>query len=58
MTAPETKAAIESDITEGKSLGVESTPTFFLNGRAFQAADRQSLEQIIRFDLSRAQAKP
>lgn len=58
MTAPQTKAAVEADIAEGKSLGVESTPTFFLNGRAVQAADRQSFEQIIRFDLSRAQAKP
>lgn len=58
MTAPETKAAVEADIAEGKSLGVESTPTFFLNGRAFQAADRQSFEQMIRFDLSRTQAKP
>lgn len=55
MTAPETKAAVEADITEGKSLGVESTPTFFLNGRPVIGGDRQSLEQIIRFDLSRAQ---
>lgn len=58
MTAPDTKAAVEADLAEGKSLGVESTPTFFLNGRAFQAADRPSFEQMIRFDLSRAQAKP
>jgi protein-disulfide isomerase len=58
MTAPETKAAVEADITEGKSLQVESTPTFFINGRAFQAADRQALEQVIRFDLSHLQDKP
>lgn len=53
MTAPETKAAVEADIAEGKSLGVDSTPTFFINGRPFVASDRQSLEQIIRFDLRR-----
>lgn len=58
MTAPETKAAVEADVAEGKSLNVESTPTFFINGRAFQAADRQSLEQVIRFDLSHLQDKP
>ncbi|MGB6076490.1 MAG: thioredoxin domain-containing protein [Candidatus Acidiferrales bacterium] len=58
MTAPETKAAIAADVAEGKSLGVESTPTFFINGRLFLAADRQSLEDIIRFDLSRQPTKP
>jgi protein-disulfide isomerase len=58
MTAPETKAAVDADIAEGKSLGVESTPTFFLNGRTFLGGDRQALEQIIRFDLSRQQTKP
>jgi protein-disulfide isomerase len=58
MTAPETKVAVETDVAEGKSLQVESTPTFFLNGRAFQAADRQALEQAIRFDLSHLQDKP
>lgn len=58
MTAPETKAAVAADITEGKSLGVESTPTFFINGRAFQGGDRQSLEQIIRFDLTLLQRQP
>ncbi|MGB6483278.1 MAG: DsbA family protein [Candidatus Acidiferrales bacterium] len=58
MAAPETKAAVDADIAEGKSLGVESTPTFFLNGRPVIGGDRQSLEQIIRFDLSRLQTKP
>ena len=57
MTAPETKAAVEADIAEAKSLGVESTPTFFLNGRAFIGGTRESLEQIIRFDLSRAESQ-
>ncbi|MGB6877029.1 MAG: DsbA family protein [Candidatus Acidiferrales bacterium] len=58
MTGPEAKAAVDADIAEGKSLGVESTPTFFLNGRPVIGGDRQSLEQIIRFDLSRLQTKP
>jgi protein-disulfide isomerase len=58
MTAPDTKAAVNADLSEGKSLGVESTPTFFINGRPFIGGDRQSLEQIIRFDLARPQPKP
>lgn len=58
MTAPETKAAVDADLAEGKALGVDSTPTFFLNGRPFVGGDRQTFEQIIRFDLSSAQGHP
>lgn len=58
MTLPETKSAVEADLAEGKALNVESTPTFFINGRPFIAQDRQSLEQIIRFELSRPHLKP
>ena len=58
MTAPDTKAAVDADIAEGKAVGVESTPTFFLNGRPFIGGDRQSLEQILHFDLARAQRQP
>jgi len=58
MTAPETKTAVDADIAEGKSLGVESTPTFYLNGRAFQGGDRESVEQIIRFALAHAERQP
>lgn len=58
MTAPETKAVVDADIAEGKTVGVESTPTFFINGRPFPGGDRQSLEQILHFDLARAQHQP
>lgn len=58
MTAPQTKAAVDADVAEGKALGVDSTPTFFINGRPFVGGDRQTFEQIIRFDLSRAQSHP
>jgi len=33
-------------------LGVESTPTFFINGRPMVGGDRQTLEQTIRFELA------
>ena len=58
MTAPETKAAVDADLAEGKAVGVESTPTFFINGRPFPGGDRQSLEQILHFDLTRVQHQP
>lgn len=33
MEAPETAAAVRADIDEALAIGVESTPTFFINGR-------------------------
>ncbi|HXU21161.1 MAG TPA: thioredoxin domain-containing protein, partial [Verrucomicrobiae bacterium] len=44
MTDPSTKSAVEADLAEGKSLEVESTPTFFINGRPFQPSDKASFE--------------
>jgi protein-disulfide isomerase len=32
VTSPETRARVERDISEAKELGVNSTPSFFLNG--------------------------
>lgn len=32
VASPETRARVERDIAEAKQLGVNSTPTFFLNG--------------------------
>lgn len=52
MTDPGTKSAVEANIAEGKALEVESTPTFFINGRPFQPSDKTSFEQILRFALS------
>ncbi|MFI5125872.1 MAG: DsbA family protein, partial [Candidatus Acidiferrales bacterium] len=45
MAAPETKAKIEADLAEGKALGVESTPTFFIYGRPLIGGDKQTLQQ-------------
>lgn len=54
MAAPETKTKVEADLAEGKALGVESTPTFFINGRPMIGGDKQTLEQTIRFELARS----
>ena len=32
------KAAIEADLTQGKDLGIDGTPAFFINGRPLTGA--------------------
>ena len=56
MASPDTKKFIDDEIAEGKSLTVESTPTLFINGRPVISGDKQLLESLIRFELSRAAA--
>lgn len=38
LSDPETAAAVRSDIATGRSLGVDATPTIFVNGRAVVGA--------------------
>jgi len=52
MHAPATQARVERDKEEGRRLGVDATPTFFVNGRRFRepptalpAYVREELEQ-------------
>lgn len=41
-------STIQDDITEGNKLGVNSTPTFFLNGRKVVLTQYTSLEEIVQ----------
>jgi protein-disulfide isomerase len=41
-----TNELINADITEGKSLGVNATPTFFINGEQVSNDDLRSIEQF------------
>lgn len=50
LRSPETQASIERDRTEGSRLGVEGTPTFFINGRRFSEAP-SSLPAYVREEL-------
>jgi protein-disulfide isomerase len=52
MADPATKKFVEDEIAEGKSLGVESTPTIFINGRPITSGTKDLLEQILKFELS------
>ncbi len=52
MAAPETRALIQKSANEAIKLNIANTPTVFVNGRRFIGADRQTLEQYIRFELA------
>ena len=38
MSSNKFMAAIEADMEQGKDLGVQSTPTFFINGQLINGA--------------------
>lgn len=50
LRSPETQAAIERDREEGHRLGIEGTPSFFVNGRRFSEAPT-SLPAYVREEL-------
>ncbi|MBI1739617.1 MAG: thioredoxin domain-containing protein, partial [Candidatus Koribacter versatilis] len=58
MAAPETRAAIQKSADEAVKLKIANTPTVFVNGRRFIGADRQTLEQYIRFELAATAPPP
>jgi protein-disulfide isomerase len=50
---PETKARIEASMALGKSVGVTSTPTLFINGRSLPgAAPVDVLKKVVDFEAS------
>ncbi len=59
MDTKATEKEVDREIAEGKALGINSTPTMFLNGRRFagQVAWPQ-LQQIIDFELNYRKTHP
>jgi protein-disulfide isomerase len=53
MASPAAKAAIEANLADGKSVGVTSTPTIFVDGRTILGSDEELLERFIQYDLGR-----
>lgn len=52
--SPATTAEIEKDVADGRALGVDSTPTFFVNGRMLAGAQTfEQLATVIDDELSR-----
>ena len=50
MSSPETQARIDADRQEGERVGVDSTPTMFVNGRRFREPPT-ALSAYIREEL-------
>lgn len=45
VASEETKAVIRQDITDGTALGVQGTPTFFLNGKILNLTSEEDFRQ-------------
>jgi protein-disulfide isomerase len=52
MSSPDAQKAVEDNRAEGVALGVNSTPTVYVNGRPLVGGDPATLEQYINFELS------
>lgn len=47
------KTQVEGDLAEGQRLGVNSTPTFFLNGRKLNLQSFNDLERLVSEEIKR-----
>ena len=52
MASPEAKQAVDASRDEGVALGVNSTPTVYVNGRPNVGGDPAALSQYIDFELA------
>jgi protein-disulfide isomerase len=51
LSSPDAQKAVEADHAEGVALGVNSTPTVYVNGRPIAGGDPATLQQYIDFEL-------
>jgi protein-disulfide isomerase len=56
MSSDEAKKAVDADHAEGMALGVDSTPTVYINGRPLIGGDLATLEQYINYELAKNSA--
>jgi protein-disulfide isomerase len=55
---PKTKAVVEADMKQANLFGVQGTPSFFVNGRAFSGAyPLDSFKMVLDEELKKADAK-
>ena len=52
LDSPEVKAKVEKDVAEATSIGVQSTPTFVVNGMIVPGANPEGLKSAIDIKLS------
>ena len=53
VKSPEVAARVQKDIEDGARLGVEGTPTFFLNGKQITPESAEDFVQAIDDALAR-----
>jgi protein-disulfide isomerase len=56
MASDEAKKAVAADRAQGVALGVDSTPTVYINGRPLIGGDLATLQQYIKFELAKTAA--
>jgi protein-disulfide isomerase len=55
---PKTKAVVEADMKQASQFGVQGTPSFFVNGRAFSGAyPLESFKMVLDEEMKKADAK-
>jgi protein-disulfide isomerase len=54
LASPEAAKAVDASHAEGVALGVDSTPTVYINGRPLVGGDENTLVQYIDFELAAA----
>ncbi|HLX44639.1 MAG TPA: thioredoxin domain-containing protein, partial [Bryobacteraceae bacterium] len=52
LSSADAQKAVDAEHAEGVALGVDSTPTAFINGRPLAGGDPQLLVQYIDFELA------
>ena len=52
LASPGAKKAVAADHAEGVALGIDSTPTVYINGRPLVGGDTATLEQYIDYELA------
>ena len=52
LASPDAQKAVEASHAEGVALGINSTPTVYVNGRPLIGGDAATLEQYIAFELA------
>ncbi len=52
MSSPDAKKAVDADHAKGVAVGVNSTPTVYVNGRPIVGGDKATIERFIKFELA------
>jgi protein-disulfide isomerase len=57
LSSPEAKAAVDANRTDAVTLGVDSTPTVYVNGRPAVGGDPNQVVQFIQYELDHPKKK-